>query len=78
MTPWQQMKKSAELGRGVMRQGELMKGSLAFASKRFADWTTRYFFASESERLLFGGSDLSPTQVPVVQTVHVLFSFPQF
>ena len=26
-----------------------MKGSIVFSSKRVADWTTRYFFATQAE-----------------------------
>ena len=52
----QQLKMSGKLGMKVISEGEIMKGSLVFAGKRFADWTTRYYFAGLSERVMFGGN----------------------
>lgn len=47
---------SLALGLRVLREGEIMKGALAFSLKRFADWTTRYIFAGACERVLFEAS----------------------
>jgi hypothetical protein len=62
-TPWGQLKGAGSLGKSVLKEGEIMKGSFVFAMKRFADWTTRYYFAGLSERVLFAGQhDLSYKQ----------------
>jgi hypothetical protein len=62
-TPMQQIVQGTKLGARVLTQGEIMKGSIVFASKRFADWTTRYFFARESERVFYSGrKDLSSAE----------------
>lgn len=44
---------TTRLGMRVAMEREIFKGALAFASKRFADWTTRYFFANLTEKVLF-------------------------
>ena len=41
-TPLQQVIEGSKLGARVVMQREIFKGSLVFASKRFADWTTRF------------------------------------
>ena len=40
-SPWQQIVEGSKLGARVVLQREIFKGSIVFASKRFADWTTR-------------------------------------
>ena len=49
---------SATVGMRVIRNEgvlALMKGSGVFSLKRVGDWVTRYYFATEAERFLFGG-----------------------
>jgi hypothetical protein len=41
-SPWQQIVEGSKLGARVIVQKEILKGSIVFASKRFADWTTRF------------------------------------
>lgn len=67
---WETSKASARIGaRVVAAEGPaaLMKGVTVFASKRFADWTTRYFFVVMVENImkksLKPGESLSTAQV---------------
>jgi len=53
---WQTTVASSKIGvRVIQNEGvlALMKGSGVFASKRVADWTTRYFFAVQCENFLY-------------------------
>ena len=56
---------SARVGADVVKReglSALMKGAPTFAMKRFADWTTRYFFVVQLENMVAGpDGKLSPT-----------------
>lgn len=53
-------RQSMRIGMEVIRSegpAALMKGSLVFSSKRVADWTTRYFFATVAENVIYKRHD---------------------